>query len=147
MLRLESGPFAPGSAEYYDEDPSFEKSGLSYIHVEIVIKGQIEIRTVARLDTAAPWVVLNSEISENLGLGTNGERVKLHTIAGEMEGTLERCPIMFTAKMGQSLEVEATIFVCDHWIRGNLLGYAGLLERIRFAIDPSSRQFHFGPVP
>ena len=63
-----------------------------------------------------------------------------------MEGTLERYPIVLTAQKGQSLEIDATIFVCSEWRRGNFLGYTGLLERVRFAIDPASQLFYFGPI-
>ena len=144
MLSLGDGEaFAPNAARYYEEDPSLESDQTS-IHVEIVINGPIRISTFARLDPATPWVVLNSEWNNALGLGAQGPAECLQTAVGRMTGTLERYPIVLAAKEGQSLEIDATLFVCSDWHRGNFLGYSGLLERIRFAIDPASRLFYFG---
>ncbi len=143
MLILDGEPFAPNAAIYYEVDPSLESNQTS-IHVQIVIPGDIEIATLARLDPATPWVVLNAELTETLGLGANGPNAHLQTAAGRMTGTLERHPIMLAAQEGQSLEIDATLFVCSEWQRGNFLGYTGLLERIRFAIDPASHLFYFG---
>jgi hypothetical protein len=47
---------------------------------------------------------------------------------------------------GDSIEIEATVFVSREWPSGNFIGYAGLLERIRFAIDPASNSFFFGAI-
>ena len=144
MLSLGDGEaFALNSARYYEEDPSGE-SGQTSIHVEIIINGANRISTLARLDPATPWVVLNSELTETLGLGAHGPGAQLQTVVGRMTGTLERYPIVLAAEEGQSLEIDATLFVCSNWKRGNFLGYTGLLERIRFAIDPVSRLFYFG---
>jgi len=59
-----------------------------------------------------------------------------------MKRTLERYPIVLASHNVQSLEIEATRFVCHDWRRGNFLGYAGLSRGIRFAGDPASQ--HFG---
>ena len=143
MLNLNGEPFAPNAARYYEEDPSLESEQTS-IHVQIVIRGEMEIATLARLDPATPWVVLNAELTRTLGLGANGPETQLQTAAGRMKGTLERYPILLAAEEGRSLEIDATLFVCRDWKKGNFLGYAGLLERIRFAIDPASQLFYFG---
>ena len=143
MLNLSGEPFASNAARYYEEDPSLESEQTS-IHVQIIIQGDIEIATLARLDPATPWVVLNAELTETLGLGADGPDAHLQTAAGRMKGTLERYPIVLAAQEGQSLEIDATLFVCSEWRRGNYLGYTGLLERIRFAIDPASQLFYFG---
>ena len=143
MLNLSGEPFASNVARYYEEDPSLESDQTS-IHVQIIIQGDIEIATFARLDPATPWVVLNAELTNTLGLGASGPDATLRTNAGRMKGTLERYPILLAAEEGQSLEIDATLFVCSEWRRGNFLGYTGLLERIRFAIDPASQLFYFG---
>ena len=143
MLNLSGEPFASNVARYYEEDPSLESDQTS-IHVQIIIQGDIEIATLARLDPATPWAVLNAELTNTLGLGASGPDVHLRTNAGRMKGTLERYPILLVAEDGQSLEIDATLFVCSDWRRGNFLGYTGLLQRIRFAIDPASQLFYFG---
>ena len=143
MLKLNEDLFAPNAATYYEDDPSLESNQTS-IHIQIILQGAVDISTFARLDPATPWVVLNAELNEQLGLGANGPNVEMRTAAGPMAGTLERYPIVLAAQDGQSLEIDATLFVCDEWQRGNFLGYTGFLERIRFAVDPSSRLFYFG---
>ncbi|MCY4192277.1 MAG: hypothetical protein OXD42_13320 [Rhodospirillaceae bacterium] len=120
------------------------ESDQTSIHVQIIIQGAMEISTLARLDPATPWAVLNTELTESLGLGADGPDAHLQTAIGCMSGTLERYPIVLAAQEGQSLEIDATLFVCSEWRRGNFLGYTGLLERVRFAIDPASQLFYFG---
>lgn len=53
---------------------------------------------------------------------------------------------MLRADEGESLRVEATIFLSPDWIGPNFIGYGGLLQRIRFAVDPESNLFYFGPI-
>ena len=48
--------------------------------------------------------------------------------------------------VGGPFEVEATIFVSPDWSGGNFLGYEGLFQRIRFAIDPEANFFYFGQI-
>lgn len=143
MLNLNGQSFAPNVARYYEEGRSLG-SGQTSIHVQIIIQGAIKITTLARLDPATPWVVLNGELTDTLGLGAHGPSIHLQTAAGRMKGTLERYPIVLAAEKGQSLEIDATLFVCSEWRRGNFLGYTGLFERIRFAIDPATQLFYFG---
>ncbi len=143
MLKLNEEPFAPYVANYYDENKPY--SSQTSIFVEIAFPGK-SITTLARLDPATPWVVLNSEIAENLGFCFKEAKTKLYTIGGVMEGTLERQPIELLALEGPSLTIEATIFVCKEWQRECFLGYSGFLERIRFAVDPLTQHFYFGSI-
>ncbi len=137
-------PFVSGVATYFDEDPSFESKQAS-VHVNVLLRGDECIDIMARLDPATPWVILNAEINEKIGLQESEQKVMLHTLQGRMSGSLERFPVTLKAEEGRALEVEATLFVCNDWIRGNFLGYSGLLQRIRFAIDPDQKKFYFGP--
>ncbi|MBD2182745.1 hypothetical protein H6G03_17015 [Planktothrix sp. FACHB-1375] len=67
-----------------------------------------------------------------------------------LDGSIARMSITFRAQEGESLTQEATVFVPDveeYW--GNFpsfIGLAGFLERIRFAIDPLTDTFYFGPL-
>jgi len=50
-------------------------------------------------------------------------------------------PITLNAEIGQSLTVEASVFIPElaageHWYHPNFLGLSGFLDRIRFAVDP-----------
>lgn len=146
MLRLGEEVFAYGVADYYTEDPSLSTTQTS-VHVNIVLEGGLSIATTARLDPATPWVVLNAELNRTIGLRATGEKYELYTLEGRMRGSLERFPITLPAQDGDALEIDATLFVCDDWTRGNFLGYSGFLERIRFALDPHYCRFYFGPLP
>jgi hypothetical protein len=59
---------------------------------------------------------------------------------------LKRIPVEILADDGESLSVNATVAVRPEWHHGTFIGYPGLLERIKFAVDPSENYFYFGPV-
>jgi hypothetical protein len=53
------------------------------------------------------------------------------------------------ADEGESLEVGGTVFVTNDpgWPQGwRVVGYEGLLARIRSAFDPQQNYFYFGPA-
>ncbi len=143
MLLLDDEVPFSGVTTYLDDDPA-QRSENAFIHIKVVVEGEVPTPLVARVDTAAPYVILNSELNRQIGLNMTSDQIPLHTAAGRKEGSLERVPITLIAEGGESLEVDATLFVCDDWDRGSFLGYGGLLERIRVAVDPSSRKYYFG---
>jgi hypothetical protein len=59
---------------------------------------------------------------------------------------LYRVPITFPGLLGEALDLQATVFVSTDWPGGNFLGYQGLLQRIRFAVDPEANLFYFGQI-
>ncbi|OQW31464.1 MAG: hypothetical protein A4E20_03975 [Nitrospira sp. SG-bin2] len=67
----------------------------------------------------------------------------MSTRIGSIRGTIHRIQITLLANEGESLDVDSTFFVPEKW-RGNIIGYMGCLQRIRFAVDPSKNTFHFG---
>ncbi len=44
------------------------------------------------------------------------------------------------------MDIEANVFVVPGWQAPCFIGYAGALDRVRFAIDPSANRFYFGPL-
>jgi hypothetical protein len=100
---------------------------------------------LAQLDTGAAWSVLNVEVARRIGLlDAQGEPLVLSTRTGKVLGKLVRAPVSLVADAGESLDLDATFFVSANWRHGTFLGYSGLLERIRFAIDPYRNLFYFG---
>ena len=90
---------------------------------------------------------LDSQVAEELSLlNGQGEPTTISTRLGGFSGRLERTRISIVADEGESLNVEATVWVSPDWPGHSFLGYGGLLERIRFAVDPSDNTFYFGPV-
>ena len=63
---------------------------------------------------------------------------------GVISGKLVRAVTKLVAEDGESVEVDSTLFVSRDWPAGNFIGYSGLLERIRFAVDPDTNSFIFG---
>lgn len=146
MLRLEDGShFATGSARYDDSLPD-ETEGTAKIFIRI-IPGTFATEVIAQLDTGSPWLILEPEIAGVLGVDRGqGESYRLSTRFGEKSGRLERLPVTIVADSGDSLEVDATVFLSPEWPAGlNFVGYTGVLERVRFAVDPATNRFFFGP--
>jgi predicted aspartyl protease len=136
--------FANGRAQYFDHAPDAVAEGTAKIFVRIEAPG-LDAALHAQLDTGAAWSVLNAEIAEALGLlPGSGEEIKLTTRLGPFNGRLEEATLTILAEEGQSLEVNARVFVSADWNHQTFLGYMGLLERIRFGLDPQANQFYFG---
>ena len=89
--------------------------------------------------------MLNFEIAQALGLvGGDGLQITLSTRHGNIDGRLEEAALTILAEEGDSLDVNATVFVSQQWPGHTFLGYTGLLERIRFALDPQASNLYFG---
>ena len=146
MLTLTSDgtAFATGRMRFLDEDPgSPEKSHKIYVKIE---PGEFGSPVLAQLDTGAAWSILDPQIAEELALfDGQGQSTTLVTRFGRISGSLERTKLTILADEGESIEFEATVFVSREWQAGSFLGYAGLLERVRFAVDPQKNFFYFGP--
>ena len=142
MLRdLEGNFFATGCAIFADTDPT-ETSPKIYVRIQ---PGNLPAPVLAQLDTGAAWSVLNAEIARRIGvLDARGEPLTLSTRTGKVFGKLVRAPVSLVADAGESLELDATFFVSADWRHGTFLGYSGLLEWMRFAIDPYRNLFYFG---
>lgn len=150
MSLLRSGVeiFTVGRALYADHP-----QGLTETSAKIWITFRTSLVTAdftALLDTGAAYSMLNNEVSERLGLfsaSALGE-ISISTRLGPVRGQLVRTPITLVAVEGDSLEIDATVFVSREWAAPNFIGYGGFLERVRFAIDPGQgrNDFHFGPA-
>ena len=133
--------FASGMRRYLDRDPA-RPSETASVHVEVEFNG---VPVLAMLDTGASWSVLNPEVADDLELfDRDGETVTISSRVGTVEGKLVRARTTLVAEDGDSLEVDSTVFVSRDWPAGNFIGYSGLLERIRFALDPQANAFMFG---
>lgn len=143
-------PFATGAVDYWYA-PATISDTTSRILLPIKIEG---IPVNAILDTGAPYVVCDPELAGLLkldpttALGTERLLVRGYWVTGY----LYRLDIAFPADQGATLTVVATVFVPDatsrqswgHW--PSFVGLSGCLERMRFAIDPATDTFYFGPL-
>lgn len=70
----------------------------------------------------------------------------MNTWFGRKVGSLVRVPFTLLADEGEELVSEGLFFVTPDWPEGmTFLGYSGLLDSIRFALDPQVNDFFFGP--
>jgi hypothetical protein len=146
VLTLGDEAFTTGRCRYTDADG--RSVGSARICIKVVPEDW-DTPVLAVLDTGADWSVLNTEVAEDLGLfGIEGESISLSTRFGTIAGQLVPAAVTIIADGGDSLRVEATVFVSADWPpnAGTFLGYSGLLERIRFAVDPQKNDFFFGPI-
>lgn len=142
MLHWSDGSvFATGWSSYLDEAPGHPATTAG-IHIRVEFEG---VRVFALLDTGASWSVLTADLAEELGLfAQDGAPLTLSSRVGTIEGKLVSARIALLADAGKSVELDSTVFVSRDWPAGNFIGYSGVLERIRFAIDPGDNRFAFG---
>ncbi len=94
---------------------------------------------MALLDTGAQWSMIGGELARIL-LGsieiTNDKPPAMQTRKGRMQGKMGRLTITLVAEEGRHLDVDATVMLSEDWPGPVVLGYRGLLERARLALDP-----------
>ncbi len=133
-----------GRARYLDSDPSLpSETARIYLKVDAPDLGT---PFLAQLDTGAAWTILDPQLADALGVNVlEGELVQLSTRFGEFKGHLARTTLRFLADEGDSLDIEATVFVSREWPTGrNFIAYSCTLERIRFAVDAGKNWIYYG---
>jgi len=143
LNRHDGSGFTTGRSTYSDRAPgSAEPTAKIFVKVGVeAIPGPL----LAQLDTGAAWSMFDAEIAEAMELlGGDGELTPISTRLGPVVGRLERTDLELLADDGDSLTIQATVWVSPDWRGGNFLGYSGLLQNIRLALDPSDNSFHFG---
>jgi len=146
MLKLGPVEFTSGRSLFIDSLKEIPEPSAK-IFVRISLEGQTESSFYAQLDTGAAWSVLDPVLAKKLGLtGLEGPRMQVSTRFGLLKGTLVPLRVTFLAGEGEALEVSGTFFISPDWPPGRtFLGYSGLLDSIRFALDPQKNHFYFGP--
>jgi hypothetical protein len=142
--------FACGAIKYLDH-----YADNSDVRIVIPIYfGNQSLPIPAVVDTGAPWCVLDPILIEKLGSDVE----QLQPVHSPLNirgiayfGWLYRVPMSLEASLGAGLEIEATAFVPDllageTWSFPNFIGLEGFLNRIRFAVDPATNLFFFGPL-
>jgi hypothetical protein len=145
VLTLRGDRFTCGRANFVDFS-SFRIESSAKVYVSLLFQG-LPQSVLAQLDTGAAWSILAPDIVEASNISIeDGDPALLRTILGTKRGRLVRIPFTFVADEGESLTTEGIFFVTPDWPHGfNFLGYSGLLDRIRFALDPQVNHFYFGP--
>lgn len=151
LLAFSDGePFATGLTDY-TYGPATPQELEPRLVLRVAFNG---IEAPAILDTGAPYVVCAPTLARQLNLApsTSLGKIRLLIRGVWISGRLYRLSMTFPARLGNDLQVDATIFVPDRrWEESwgdlpSFIGLGGCLERMRFAIDPGSDTFYFGPL-
>jgi hypothetical protein len=144
LQRSDGSSFATGRARYRDRE-SDQSEPTAKIYIRVIPRG-LPGPIFAQLDTGAPWSIFDPEVSREFAdTEVLDEGIALQTRFGSRTGRLARIALTLPAEEGEELTVQATVFLCDDWPEGkNFLGYSGLIEKIRFALDPEQNLFYFG---
>ncbi|MBM4429741.1 MAG: hypothetical protein FJ026_05235 [Chloroflexi bacterium] len=141
--------FATGACPYRDQ-PTFDRTRTPRITIAVWIGG---FQTQAVVDTGGVYLVCDPEIRDLLNLNPSASLgIATLVIRGyEYRGDLHRVGMTLLAKQGESLELEVTAFIPrldpgQEWRFPSLLGLQGCLEFLRFAVDPGTNVFYFGPL-
>jgi hypothetical protein len=144
-------PFARGVTGY-DYRPATSQETTPRLVLEVAIEG---ILAEAIVDTGGVYLFCNPEIARRLALTPAEALSDIRTILFRgvlVSGRLYRLSLTLLADDGEDVTIQTTAFVpepeeAEHW--GDmpcLLGLHGCLERARFAVDPRTEQFYFGPA-
>lgn len=142
------GDFIQGMVRYSDAYP--DNPG-SRIVVGVTLGNGVSL-THAIIDTGAPWCIFGPKWVEAVGIDyqQNFQERPFWVRGDKYQGWLCRMAIGLEAEKGESLTVDATVFVPkledQEWRHPNFIGLSGFLERIRFAIDPDNNYFYFGAL-
>jgi hypothetical protein len=150
MLNFDEGhPFSQGACPFLYR-PATEQETTPRIFVTVQIEG-LQVETA--IDTGGAYFVCDPEIADLLGLdpADGVETDELNIRGYKIAGTLHRLSLRLLAEEGKPLQVEATAFIprlqpYQTWALPSFMGLLGCLERIRFAVDPVTNIFYFGPI-
>jgi predicted aspartyl protease len=150
MLHFEDGRLFSQGACTFSYRPATEQDTTPRIMISVQIEG---LYTETAVDTGGAYLVCDPEIADLLkldpssGLGTD----KLQVRGSQVGGTLHRVSLTLLAQKGRSLALEVTAFVPrlhpnELWNLPSFIGLTGCLEFLRFAVDPGTNAFYFGPL-
>lgn len=152
MLWYRDGePFATGVQPYLFR-PATAADASKRLIIEVVIQGQ---RTLAVLDTGAPYMICHPDIARGLGIDREAAlipKTRLLIRGAWIDGSIDRLEVTLRAAEGEELTISSTAFIPeledDRWPGlPSIIGLEGCLERIRFAVDTVNNDFYFGPHP
>jgi hypothetical protein len=145
LVRQNGDSFSVGRSRFADRAEESQEQ-TAKIFVKITAESLPGV-VFAQLDTGAAFSMLNAEIAEAMSLlDGDGEPKRISTRLGNFPGRLEKARFELVADEGESLSIEATVWVSREWPGGTFLGYGGLLDHLRFAVDPSDDSFYFGSI-
>jgi hypothetical protein len=142
-------PFVTGSQSnvFYAPTPAEPKARLV---LRVALEG---LTTQAMVDTGGLYLFCMPSIARALHLDAT-QALGAQTILfrdERVQGTLHRLTLTLLAEDGEDMQLDVTAFVPDASYESvpelpSILGLHGCLERVRFAFDPATDTFYFGPA-
>lgn len=128
-------PWCIGWAQYSIERFVSSQLLVVAIRCRFPVLGNVEL---VLLDTAASWSLIGGELAKLLRPHSEDteHEVTQRTRSGDMVGNLHRLDLELVADEGESLLVHSTVLLVPEWTGPLVLGYRGLLERVRLGLDP-----------
>ncbi|ETW95622.1 MAG: hypothetical protein ETSY1_29875 [Candidatus Entotheonella factor] len=149
LFFADNTPFATGyqSNVYYEPTPQERKARLI---LRVAIEG---IQTQAMVDTGGLYFFCMPSLARDLGLD-EADAIGDHTVIFREErvrGKLHRLNLIIFAEEGEDAQLDTTAFVPSAHYENvpelpSILGLEGCLDRMRFAFDPLTDIFYFGPT-
>jgi len=126
-------------------------STLPRILIEVAVEG---VLTRAAVDTGGAYLVCRPDVARKAGLrppSSLGEQI-VNIRGRSYPGHVYRQGIEILAQRGDALRFHGIVFVPElapgeTWGLPSIMGSQGMLEFIRFAVDPLDDTFFFGQVP
>ena len=147
MLRRNGEIFCASVFHYVDEVPGREEQQRIGIEIHGV-DGQV--RRMAAVDTGATWSLMSRKNWTDLDLGGGADLIlhdEPYNIGGPASTPVDiyKTCVVLSSTQGEELAIEGVcIAVTDEWKDPIILGLTNMLDRIRFAVDPSQGKFYFG---
>ena len=149
LFFADGSPFVTGSQShvFYAPRPAEPKARLV---LRVALEG---LTTQAMVDTGGLYLFCMPSIAHALHVDA-GQALGVQTILfrdERVQGALHRLTLTLLAEEGEDMQLDVTAFVPDASYEGgpelpSILGLHGCLERARFAFDPVTDTFYFGPA-
>jgi hypothetical protein len=141
--------FATGSQSHVLYAPTLAEPKARLVLL-VVLEG---LTTQAMVDTGGLYLFCMPSVARTLHVDAT-QALGVQTILfrdERVQGTLHRVTLTLLAEEGEDLQLDVTAFVPDASYDSvpelpSILGLHGCLERARFAFDPATDTFYFGPT-
>lgn len=148
MLTSHAGAHFTTSIQRYQDAVGTESSDRK-IWIAIHNPSESADELPVMVDTGATWSVIGPDAWAALDLVAHVPlaKIRMNSRLGTFDVELHRAQIGIRADRGPAVVIDATLGLGRAWPGPPVVGYVGFLERLRFAVDPDTSEFHFAALP
>jgi len=133
--------FVGGYQWYLDALPSSTDLAPRIV-VTVVVEG---LEITALVDTGANQCILGWAVAEQLIPAASELTIQVRALGGNVHrGMLFPVVVTLLADDGDPVSLQIAAWSAETFNGPNLIGYGGVLERLRIALDPETNRFYFG---